>query len=250
MQNPPPMSGFADNAKGWSGGINMMSGYNLSLIPVSSTLASEFGICDNCFSSVPGPTVPNRLFLQAGTAAGVLSWDANDIIKGWNLRSIFNILSEHGISWGVYFHDAPSAIELTQIRKPRWLRRFHPIGQFRRHAAAGRLPRYCFIEPRYFDYPFFPGSDNSFHDVRYGEQLVKYLYEALRNSRHWERSLFIVTYDEHGGFHDHVPTPLHAPSPDNITGTTEFGPFKFDRLGVRIPVYVISPWLEPGTGGL
>ncbi len=76
-----------------------------------------------------------------------------------------------------------------------------------------------------------------------GEILLKETYEIIRNSPHWEESLFVITYDEHGGFYDHVPTPLYAPNPDGIVHP-DFG---FDRLGVRVPTIMVSPWIKKGT---
>jgi phospholipase C len=74
------------------------------------------------------------------------------------------------------------------------------------------------------------------------------VYEALRASPQWDESLLLVTYDEHGGFFDHVPTPLTGiPNPDGIVGPPPFN-FGFDRLGVRVATLAISPWVEKGTG--
>ena len=84
------------------------------------------------------------------------------------------------------------------------------------------------------------------HDVSAGEQFIKDIYEALRASPAWSETLFVVTYDEHGGFYDHV-APLKAPPPnDGETSYPDPG-FKFDRLGVRIPTILVSPWIKKGT---
>lgn len=93
-------------------------------------------------------------------------------------------------------------------------------------------------------------DDHPSHDVYQGQMFVKEVYETLRSSPQWNETLFIITYDEHGGFFDHVPTPVSGvPSPDGIVGPDPFD-FKFDRLGVRIPTIMISPWIEKGTGTL
>ena len=105
------------------------------------------------------------------------------------------------------------------------------------------------IEQRYFDLLSIPGNDyHPSHDISIGQEFIKEIYEALRSSPQWNEMLFIITYDEHGGFFDHVPTPIEGvPSPDDIVGPEPYG-FKFDRLGVRVPTILISPWIEPGTG--
>lgn len=75
---------------------------------------------------------------------------------------------------------------------------------------------------------------------------MKEVYEALRSGPQWDEMLLVVIYDEHGGFYDHVHTPLGVPSPDGIVSDAPFF-FNFDRLGVRVPAFFISPWIEPGT---
>jgi phospholipase C len=89
------------------------------------------------------------------------------------------------------------------------------------------------------------------HDVAQGQKLIKEVYEALRASPQWNEILLIITYDEHGGFHDHVPTPVaDVPSPDGLVGSAPPYSFDFKRLGVRVPALLISPWIEKGTGTL
>ncbi|RWW20241.1 hypothetical protein BHE74_00054553 [Ensete ventricosum] len=90
-------------------------------------------------------------------------------------------------------------------------------------------------------------DDHPSHDVYQGQLFVKEVYETLRSSPQWNETLFIITYDEHGGFFDHVPTPVKGvPSPDGIVGPEPFF-FTFDRLGVRVPTIMVSPWIEKGT---
>lgn len=107
------------------------------------------------------------------------------------------------------------------------------------------------IEPRYFDLLVLPGNDDHpSHDVSTGQKFIKEVYEALRSSPQWNEMLFMIVYDEHGGFYDHVPTPTQGvPNPDDLIGPGPYN-FKFDRLGVRVPAMFISPWIEPGTGTL
>lgn len=111
------------------------------------------------------------------------------------------------------------------------------------------MPNYVVIEQRYFDLKILPGNDDHpSHDVYEGQKFVKEVYEALRGSPQWNEMLFIIVYDEHGGFFDHVPTPVGGiPSPDGIVGPDPYK-FLFDRLGVRVPAIFVSPWIQKGTG--
>ncbi|GMG98511.1 hypothetical protein Nepgr_000351 [Nepenthes gracilis] len=104
------------------------------------------------------------------------------------------------------------------------------------------------VEQGYFNLRILQGNDDHpSHDVSVGQWFVEEAYEALRASPQWNEILSIVTYVEHGGFYDHVTTPgKGAPSPDGIVGLAPYY-FKFDHLRVRVPTFLISPWIEPGT---
>jgi phospholipase C len=129
------------------------------------------------------------------------------------------------------------------------------MSQFYADAAAGTLPTYSFIEPRIAasknsnatKLPSY-GLANHQHptaSVKEGERLMKNMYEALRKGPKWNSTLFIITYDEHGGFFDHVPPPqTGVPNPDGILSAKGFN---YTRLGIRIPTIAISPWIEKGT---
>lgn len=134
----------------------------------------------------------------------------------------------------------------------KYIDNFHQFDlQFKKHCEEGKLPNYTVVEQRFFDLlSLAANDDHPSHDVSEGQKFVKKVYEALRSSPQWNEMLFIVIYDEHGGFYDHVPTPVKdVPSPDDIAGPEPYN-FKFDRLGVRVPAFLISPWIERGTGKL
>lgn len=136
------------------------------------------------------------------------------------------------------------------MRKLKYIDNYHQFDlQFKDHCEKGKLPNYVVIENRYLDTKLLPGNDDHpAHDVSEGQKFVKKVYEALRSSPQWNEMLFLIIYDEHGGFYDHVPPPVTGvPSPDDIEGPEPYK-FKFDRLGVRVPVIMISPWIERGTG--
>lgn len=136
------------------------------------------------------------------------------------------------------------------MRKLKHIDNFHPYDlSFKRHCREGKLPNYTVIEPRYFNVLSAKANDDHpKNNVLEGQKLVKEIYEALRASPQWNEILFLIVYDEHGGYYDHVSTPIDGvPNPDGLIGPEPYH-FKFDRLGIRVPVFLISPWIEPGTG--
>jgi phospholipase C len=112
----------------------------------------------------------------------------------------------------------------------------------------GTLPNCVVIEQRYCDVELLPGNDDHpSHDVAEGQKFVKEVYKMLRASPQWNEMMFRITYDEHGVFFDHVPTPFaHVPILDGIIWPEPYY-FNFDRLGVRVPTILISPWIDKGT---
>jgi len=221
-----------------------------SLVPIITTLARSFTVCDHWFSSVPGPTWPNRFFLHAGTAKGFLvtpevpgQFASQFWTSPYDMPTIFENLTERGLTWTVYFDDYAQAFAL---------RRLHPFGdrfqryeQFARDIEHGTLPTYAFIEPRSFSAPGYPANDqHPPHDLLEGEKLIAEVYDTLRaDDALWRRSLMLVLYDEHGGFYDHVPPPRAVPPDSARARDSGFG---FDRLGVRVPAIMVSPWIAEG----
>jgi phospholipase C len=121
---------------------------------------------------------------------------------------------------------------------------FRHFAEFLADAASGHLPAYAFIEPRYFGLPGAPANDcHPPHDMRFGEQLVAQVYNAVMQGPASENCLLVVLFDEHGGYYDHV-TPPAATRPDDFTSTTP--EFDFSRLGLRVPAILISPYVKPG----
>jgi phospholipase C len=172
------------------------------------------------------------------------------LAKGYPQRTIFDNVHDAGLSFGVYFQDVPAVLFYRNLRKLKYLTKFHPFHpSFRHHARRGSLPNYAVIEQHYLDSKLNPANDDHpSHDVYQGQMLIKEIYETLRASPQWNQTLMVVTYDEHGGFFDHVPTPVDGvPSPDGIVGPPPYN-FAFDRLGVRVPAILISPWIEKATG--
>jgi phospholipase C len=250
----------------------IMGCFSPEMLPVTSTIARNFAVYDAWFCGVPSQTFCNRSFFNASTSSGFVT---NDGGPGGYLKweknlapTIFNRLEEAGISWAVYF-DESQVVSLTGFinmpaLQPYWKSHFRTMDRFHADAAAGKLPAYSFIEPRLiFDHndmhppvPSFeiPGRDGpvvvgAIDDVRAGEKLLHEVYTAIRTSATPDGSnamntLFLITFDEHGGTYDHVPPPAAVP-PGPVTDP-EMG-FTFDRLGVRVPAIAVSAWTRAGT---
>ncbi|KAL0921015.1 hypothetical protein M5K25_008039 [Dendrobium thyrsiflorum] len=202
----------------------------------------------NGFSSIPGPTQPNRLFLYSATSNGATTHDPLELLTGYPQKTIFDSLHENLHDFAVYFSTLPTTLFYARMRKLEYASKFHWFSAFRAHAKAGKLAKLSVIEPRYFDLVGAEANDDHpAHDVMNGQRLVKEVYEMLRGSPQWNESLLIVSYDEHGGFYDHVETPyVGVPNPDGMRGPAPFL-FDFDRLGVRVPTIMVSPWIKKGT---
>jgi phospholipase C len=217
---------------------DIMGCFTPDTLPVLSTLAKGYAVCDYWFSSVPTETLPNRAFACAATSQGHM----DDKTHTFTSPTIFGLLDAAGLGWMVYGYDAEPLTKstFTQISNEA-ASHFGLFTDFQAAAAAGTLPAFTFLEPSW------SSSGNSQHpnyDVALGEQLIHDVYEALRGGPGWPQTLLVITYDEHGGCYDHVPPPWGAVPPDTSTG--EFG-FGFDRFGVRVPTVLVSPLIEAGT---
>lgn len=245
VANPAPvptMAGFVKNylaQKDGPLGKDIMHYYTPRQVPVLSTLARKFAVCDRWFASAPCQTWPNRWFVHAATADG---HENNEPIHLPDVDTIFNRFEQAGLhDWMIYFHDFAQAHTLLRLLPLH--DHFQPYSRFAADCQRGDLPAYSFIEPQY--YPDLFHSENDQHPpsvVALGEQLIADVYNCLRASKLWTRTLLIITYDEHGGCYDHVPPPAaaqpEAPKPGQ--------PFGFDRYGVRVPAVIVSPYVQPG----
>lgn len=241
----PNMGGFAANyASIPKATVNdIMHGFTPEQLPVLSTLGRAFAVSDCWHASAPNQTWPNRFFVHTGTANGYVN--NSPIHVPYEMETIFNRLSQAQRSWRVYHHDMPQVATLSRIwsELPDHLYRFEE--DFMADAMKGRLPNYSFIEPRYFSSLLesrMPNDQHPPHDVSYGERLIARCYDALRNGAAWDRTLFIILYDEHGGLYDHVPPPAATPP-----GGPYSDGFMFDRYGVRVPAVIVSPYVVAGS---
>ncbi|KAJ8325445.1 hypothetical protein O5D80_006382 [Batrachochytrium dendrobatidis] len=242
----PTMAGFAQQAfvesKGNMDSVNqIMQAFGPDTLPVTYALAQEFAIVDNWFASVPGPTFPNRHFAHCATAYGYTGNDGGFL--GIPCKTIYQNLEDANISWKIY---ADSLLVTTllyrDMRSIYRLGKMHQFNTFVKDAAAGNLPQYSFLDPSSLS-----EDDHPPNNLHAGQAFIKRAYEALRSSPQWENTLFLITYDENGGFYDHVTPPTNVPIPDSQAPYPPVGDFKFDRLGPRVPALVISPLVPKGS---
>jgi phospholipase C len=254
-------------------------------IPALGELALQFAVFDHWFCSVPGETWPNRNFLHAATSDG----ETNIEIRFYTDLTIFERLEQNQKTWHIYHDDTPQVWAFRRLwdtpeRHANWF----PFTRFADHVKAGTLPHYSFIEPNHRpalhdpghgpDHGGLAGASDSQHpennlvpdasydtyddtgstDFSRGDQLIAGVYETLRgNPDMFARTLLLITYDEHGGFYDHVPPPTDVPPPGDKRGFLaellhdiwhrKVHRFDFRMLGPRVPAVLISPLIEPGT---
>ena len=212
-------------------------------VPTYDSLARDFAICNRWFCSHPGPTFPNRFYTLTGRP-NIDPWGAWEYKNSSPMRpvltdTIFEHLSEQKVSWK-YFEHSYSFLRFFERHT------FDPdnvvdyddpkIG-FLESAESGSLPSVSFVDPHFVDYP--PGSfcDEPPSDIRNSQPFIRTLVEALVSGAKWEQTLLVITYDEHGGFYDHVPpVPAVKVSPEMLPTT-----------GLRVPCFVVSPWVEGGS---
>ena len=253
----PLMRGFVTDygmASNPSKGANVMKCFTPTSLPILSTLAQQYAVCDRWFSSVPGSTIPNRLFAHAAHSNGSATQDA--VTAPLTLTTIFEVLDDpnNPYSYRIYTSTPGGSILLSNLYLIHHQEGFHPYSEFLSDCAHGDLQAYTFIEPRYDDdlaSGLYANSQHPGFPVDEGERLIAEVYTALRKSSQWSRTLLLIVYDEHGGIFDHVPPPsltvdpmyAHLPPPPPSTKP----PFTFDRLGVRVPAVFVSPLIKPGT---
>jgi phospholipase C len=224
----------------------IMSYYPRMFLHALHRMARDFTICDHWFSSLPGPTWPNRFFAFSGTASGRVDMpdgikhpDLDNLIFLQHQTTLFDRLNEADKSWKVYFYDFPSSLILTHQRRPQNLLKYHKMDRFFQdvaHLKADDFPEFSLIEPKYSGAD--QNDDHPPHNIMKGEKLIADVYDAIRsNEELWQSTLLVVLFDEHGGFYDHVSPPAAVPPDEHQEEYT------FDRLGVRVPAVLISPWV-------
>ena len=240
---------------------NVMGYYVREQLPFFYSAADEFTICDRHFSPVGGPTLPNRHYLHAATSGGIMDNRLDDSgssgmgnpLNGFGFPTIYDRIDEAAaagatvagrpLDWGVYFLEAPFTM-LYRNPRNRHPERFKPFAAFFADALTGRLPSFVTLDPGYFT-----ASDHSPQHVQLGQIYMAAVYAALASSPVWEKTALFISYDEDGGFYDHVP---HTFFPDERANPDLS--LDFSKSGGRLPSVVISPYARrravhrPGLG--
>ena len=205
--------------------------YGQSDLAFLGAAGPAFTVCDNYFAGILSATYPNRFYMHAAQTDRLSN--SSDIST---LPTIWSRLEEKGFSGRYYFSDLP----FLALWGSRYTNISKPISQFLVDAGNGTLPNVAFIDPRFGGEDQGISNDDHPHaDIRNGEVFLNQIYDALRNSPNWSKTVLIITYDEWGGFFDHVPPPL-APIPpaSAAAGDTD------GRLGFRVPCVIISPYVR------
>jgi phospholipase C len=248
----------------------VMGYYAYPELPVYDYLAQNFLICDRWFSSVPSSTWPNRLYSLTGTCdpkfeglfgEGHVLFDMHSFVRelkdnddprtwrwySWDPGTLRLVDEKYRLRLDELFHDHFRRVVQHSIEPGREVRTEEGDLIVRlgtgllEDAANGDLPSVAWIDPNFVDLSILESNSNDDHppsDIRSGQELVMMVFRALAESPCWKDTMLIVTYDEHGGFYDHLPPG--EPPEDNAHR-------KFDTYGVRVPAFIVSPLVEPCT---
>lgn len=255
----PQMGGFVQSYHDQRQDVNhsrqIMFYFTPEKLPVLTTLARSYAVFNGWFSSIPGPTICNRAFAHYGTSFGHV--DMNLFYQKTPFLSIYDRLLKAGKTTKLYYYDrASSTMEIVNLLKNQ-PKIFATYPQFLEDCKRGELPDYSFVEPNYSDHLGEGGGEelasdqHPDHDVQAGEIFIASIYNAIRqNPALWKSTALLIAYDEHGGIYDHVPPPACLAdgfkASDQDTGVPG-QPFAFDRLGVRVPAVLVSPWIPKAT---
>jgi phospholipase C len=224
-------------------GRRAMGYYRRKDIPFYYKLYKKFASGDRFFCSVLSQTFPNRYYLLAGTSFGHINNAFPNIAAGeWTQRTIFNLMDEATppVTWRIYYSDLPFGALFGYVYA-RLATNSAPVSQFATDAAAGTLPQVSFVDPS-----FIGETENDEHpptNIQVGQAFVASIVNAVMTSPKWPSTVMFITYDEHGGYFDHVPPPPACP-PDAIAPMLNPGdePGGFDNYGIRVPFVAISPY--------
>jgi phospholipase C len=234
------------------GTLEMMSGrraltyYEPADLPFMYWAANNYAIADNYFCSVPGPTWPNRMYLYGATSRGKTS---NEFVMN-NENTLFDAMSQRKVNWTIYWTSAPGFAVFADrfffyYNGDESFERTKAFSQFFDDAAAGKLPQVAFLDPAVGQSN--PGRSDEHPPaiMQVGQDWLAKIVDAVAKSPNWDRTAIFITYDEHGGFYDHVPPPKACP-PDDYAPEKRPNdePGGFDMYGPRVPLVVISPYAK------
>ncbi len=215
-----------------------MGYWDESDLPFYYALGKTFPLCDRWFCSTLAQTYPNRRFLLAGTAAGIVSTtDAGLGAPPPPNGTIMDRLHAHDISWRNYYTDLPGTFVILKTSTD-YPDNVSKMDQFYKDAAAGKLPSVSFVDPHFGEQ-----SEENPQDIRAGEAFAARVVNAVFQGPAWPKTLLIWTYDEHGGYYDHVAPP-RAIRPDNIKPGVDVpvSAYDYDYYGFRVPSVIVSPY--------
>lgn len=210
--------------------VEVMGYLTRAELPILYGLADEFALCERWFCSVLGPTWPNRMYLTTAQSNGHMGNEVPPLTTGFQWPTLFDALSAAGIPWRAYYNDLPFMLLFGSHRAGDRVVRFE---QFLDDARSGNLPAVCHVEPGYTI-----NDDHPPNNIQLGQAFLSSIVHAVADGPQWSKSLIVITYDEHGGFYDHVTPPVVADE------RSEQG---FGQLGVRVPALVISPYTRRGA---
>jgi phospholipase C len=209
--------------------------YSESDLPFYSALAQNYLVCDRYFCSILGPTFPNRMFLWTGQTDRL-----TDSASFSGLTTIFDRLSAAGVSHRYFFSNLP----YVAFWGLKYVFSTGQIDEFFERAATGKLPAVSFVDPNYTLLDDGSGNDDHPHaDIRNGDAFLSDVFYALANGSGWKNTVLIITFDEGGGFFDHVAPPrvvaANGIDRDMVRGQV--------LLGFRAPTIIASPFTRnPG----
>ncbi len=206
---------------------DVMGYHDRSQLPFLYALADHFTICERWFASVMGPTWPNRFYLHSGTSVGVKE---NKSFLTGGPDTIWERLRDKGLAAKNYTAGLATFYTAGYLGKALKMNPSARFDEFLSAAKAGTLPPFSLIDP-----DFLTNDDHPSHNIQLGQAFMATLVAALTQSPQWKRTLLIITYDEHGGFYDHVAPPK---TPDDQPD--------FDQLGFRVPSLIIGPTVRSG----
>jgi phospholipase C len=208
--------------------------YGAADVPFFAGAATDWTACDGYFSAIMGPTFPNRMYQHAAQTDRL-----SNTFEPSTLPTIWDRLSEAGLTGRYYFQDAP----FLALWGVKYLPITRPYQSFLLDCATGRLPHVSFVDPRFVQE--LTGTTNDDHphaDIRNGQAFLNDVYTAVTSSPAWKRTLLVINYDEWGGFFEHVPPPT-APIPPATRAAGEAVGITVDGLrGFRVPCLLVSPY--------
>jgi phospholipase C len=250
------MSGFVQSYSARSNNPQLVMGYyDQRELPMYEFLAKNFAICDAWHSAHPGETQCNRNATLTGVTPELTNFDLSDNRLGYlDDTTVLDYLTEAGVDW-VYAEGNVAYLRMfdryrIDIDHVIPYRDDHNQGiedTFVNRVVSGNLPGVSFIDPRFIDIPpeWDANDDLAPADVCRGQQLVAHVYSLLTAFESWSKTLLIITYDEHGGFYDHA-TPAGMPTAEDAQPFPRVHPDGPQHLGVRVPAFVVSPWVDGG----